>query len=144
MVTVQLRSEQDTALLAARVAQAVRGGLTVGLVGDLGSGKTTFVRHLVKALGGDPSQVASPTFTLQHEYRVGGGLAVDHWDLYRLQSAPLELLEPPDRKVLRVIEWPDRCPELQGGIGLLITLTVSAGEERSAVLAGEGADQAGA
>lgn len=104
--------EQETSLIAAALAPILRGGFSIGLSGDLGAGKTTFVRYLITAAGGDSRAVASPTYTLQHEYPLPNGLTVEHWDLYRLTSLPLELEEAPGAKVIRLIEWPEKCPEV--------------------------------
>jgi tRNA threonylcarbamoyl adenosine modification protein YjeE len=104
--------EQETSRIAAALAPVLRGGCSIGLSGELGAGKTTFVRCLVTAAGGDPRAVASPTYTLQHEYPLPSGLTVEHWDLYRLTSLPLELEEAPGATVVRLIEWPERCPEV--------------------------------
>ncbi len=131
-----LRSEQDTQALAGRVASLITGGITVGFEGDLGAGKTTFVRHLVEALGGSKGDVASPTFALQYEYQVRSGLTVEHWDLYRLKAAPGELLEPPGIGTVRLIEWPDRCPEILSDIDLLFKMVLLAGNLRSVVASG--------
>lgn len=116
-----INDEAGTRALAKDLARVVRGGMTIGFSGGLGAGKTTLIRHLVEALGGDPREVASPSYTLQHEYRVVGGAAdaggeirtIEHWDLYRLSSLPDELYEPPSASVVRLIEWPERCPELK-------------------------------
>ncbi len=78
------------------------------LSGNLGAGKTAFVRGLAQGLGLDPDDVSSPTFTLVHEYR-GGRLTLYHADLYRLERAATDDLglEELERGVL-AIEWPDR------------------------------------
>ena len=107
-----IADEQDTSRIAAAVATILRGGLSIGLRGELGAGKTTFVRYLITAAGGDSRAVASPTYTLQHEYPLPSGLTVEHWDLYRLTSLPLELEEAPGAKIVRLIEWPEKCPEV--------------------------------
>ncbi len=107
------RSPEETEQVAAALAATLTGTERILLVGDLGSGKTTFVRGLVRGLGGDPRQVASPTFVLVHIY-VTPRTTVYHMDLYRLDTAAdlesagvLELLEEAD---LAVIEWAERLP----------------------------------
>lgn len=112
MSRYSITNEQDTARIAEALAPALRGGLVVGLRGDLGAGKTTFVRYLIAAAGGDTRAVSSPTYTLQHEYPLPNGLTVEHWDLYRLKSMPMELEESPSPATARLIEWPERCPDL--------------------------------
>jgi tRNA threonylcarbamoyladenosine biosynthesis protein TsaE len=80
------------------------------LSGDLGAGKTTFVRGLAKGLGINPDDVSSPTFTLVHEYR-GRGLTLYHADLYRLEKAAtvdLGLEEIGVKDGVLAIEWPNR------------------------------------
>jgi tRNA threonylcarbamoyladenosine biosynthesis protein TsaE len=80
------------------------------LSGDLGAGKTTFVRGLAEGLGIDPEDVSSPTFTLLHEYR-GGRLTLYHADLYRLEktaTGDLGLEETGAQDGVLAIEWPDR------------------------------------
>ncbi len=83
--------------------------LVVYLVGDLGTGKTTFVRGFLRGLG-HHGRVPSPTYTLIEPYDVAG-YAVSHIDLYRLQSAAeveaLALAELCGRGMLTLIEWPD-------------------------------------
>lgn len=112
MTSYTITGEQDTARIAEALAPALRGGLVVGLSGDLGAGKTTFVRYLIAAAGGDTRAVSSPTYTLQHEYPLPSGLTVEHWDLYRLTVLPMELEESPSRATVRLIEWPEKCPEV--------------------------------
>lgn len=118
MVRTELPDEAATAALAARLAAAARPGRTYCLAGDLGSGKTTFVRHFLRALGvrGD---VPSPTFNLVLTYDVvlPHGTAATFWhvDLYRVTD-PDELtelgLEDAMADGIVFVEWPDRLGEL--------------------------------
>lgn len=104
------KSEAETEELARQFATTLRPGDVVLLAGDLGAGKTTFVRGLAQGLGIDCEQVSSPTFTLVHEYR-GGRLTLYHVDLYRLEKAAtddLGLEELGVRDGVLAIEWPDR------------------------------------
>ena len=103
-------SEAETHLLARELAATLEAGDVLLLSGDLGAGKTTFVRGLAEGLGIDPAEVSSPTFTLLHEYR-GGRLALYHADLYRLDKTATEdlgLEETGVRDGVLAIEWPDR------------------------------------
>jgi tRNA threonylcarbamoyladenosine biosynthesis protein TsaE len=108
--SVESRSEADTRAIAARLASTLAPGAIVLLSGDLGAGKTAFVRGLAEGLGLDGGAVTSPTFTLVHEYR-GGRLPLLHVDLYRLETADLEELgldaDLANRGIVAV-EWPDR------------------------------------
>ncbi len=130
MYRVVLHSCGDTDLLAKRVAKVLKGGETIGLSGELGAGKTTFVRFLAAALG-IGVEVSSPTYVLQHEYLSSGGLSLEHWDLYRLGAAPLELLESPPKTVVRVVEWIER--DSTNAPDLLIVFSVGAEGRRAEV-----------
>ena len=104
------RSEDETAALAQTLATTLRRGDIVLLSGNLGAGKTAFVRGLAAGLGIDPESVSSPTFTLVHEYG-GGRLKLYHVDLYRLKKAAtddLGLEEMGANDGVLAIEWPDR------------------------------------
>ena len=79
-------SEAETAAVASELARGLVAGDVLLLSGNLGAGKTAFVRGLAAGLGLDPEEVSSPTFTLVHEYR-GGRLTLYHADLYRLERA---------------------------------------------------------
>jgi tRNA threonylcarbamoyladenosine biosynthesis protein TsaE len=104
------RSEAETAAIARELAASLQRGDVVLLSGNLGAGKTAFVRGLAEGLGIDPGEVSSPTFTLLHEYG-GGRLRLYHADLYRLTSAAAEdigLDEAGAADGVLAIEWPER------------------------------------
>ena len=104
------RSESETRAIAAALAPSLAPGAVVLLSGDLGAGKTAFVRGLAEGLGIDPDEVTSPTFTLVHEYR-GGRLPLIHVDLYRLDRAELDeigLDQDLAAKGVTAVEWSDR------------------------------------
>lgn len=103
------RSEAQTADVARRLASTLEPGTTVLLIGELGAGKTAFVRGLADGLGLDPDQVSSPTFTLIQEYR--GRITLHHVDLYRItteeaEDLGLQELAGPDSIV--AVEWADK------------------------------------
>ncbi|MCW2308799.1 tRNA (adenosine(37)-N6)-threonylcarbamoyltransferase complex ATPase subunit type 1 TsaE [Rhodobium gokarnense] len=111
-VTILIADEAALCLLAEDVAMALRKGDVIALSGDLGAGKTTFARYVLRALADDPElEVPSPTFTLAQGYDFGR-LTVTHFDLYRLAD-PDELEEVGlDEAMLTgaaLIEWPDRA-----------------------------------
>jgi tRNA threonylcarbamoyladenosine biosynthesis protein TsaE len=107
---VVTHSEAETRAVARKLAAATDAGTTILLYGDLGAGKTAFVKGLAEGLGFSADDVTSPTFTLVHEYR-GGRLPLVHVDLYRLDDAELEEIgldaELAAAGVLAV-EWPER------------------------------------
>jgi tRNA threonylcarbamoyladenosine biosynthesis protein TsaE len=103
-------SEEETADVARALAGTLQPGAILLLSGQLGAGKTAFVRGLAAGLGIDPDEVSSPTFTLVHEYR-GGRLTLYHADLYRLEKTATEDLGLEEKAVAEgvlAIEWPDR------------------------------------
>jgi tRNA threonylcarbamoyladenosine biosynthesis protein TsaE len=106
------RSEQETLALGREMAGALGPGSVVLLSGDLGAGKTVFVKGIADGLGFNPRKVTSPTFTLVQEYH-GGRLPLYHVDLYRLQSIEVDdlgLEEIAWSGGVIAIEWPDRLP----------------------------------
>jgi tRNA threonylcarbamoyladenosine biosynthesis protein TsaE len=103
-------SEDETVDVARALAGTLQPGAVLLLSGQLGAGKTAFVRGLAAGLGIDPDEVSSPTFTLVHEYR-GGRLTLYHADLYRLEKTTTEDLGLEEKAVAEgvlAIEWPDR------------------------------------
>ncbi len=127
-------NEDDTRRLAEALAAAVGPGDVVALEGDLGTGKTTLTRHLVRALGVGPDiPVTSPTFTLVNQY-TAEELEIIHADLYRLGDAAeaagigLEEWLAGDRLVL--VEWADRIPGVLGDDLLRIRIEHLEGDGR--------------
>ena len=123
------RSESGTEALGAVLAKDLRPGDVVALTGDLGAGKTAFVRGLARGLSLDPGQVSSPTFALVHEYR-GGRLPLFHVDLYRLSGAEAEDLGLDELGVadgVLAIEWPERLGRQFAG-AITVRLESVAGE----------------
>jgi tRNA threonylcarbamoyladenosine biosynthesis protein TsaE len=111
------RSEDETADVAREFAAALKAGDVILLSGNLGAGKTAFVRGLASGLGIDPEDVSSPTFTLVHEYR-GGRLTLYHADLYRLERIATEDIGLEEMGVadgVLAIEWPDRLAHAMPG-----------------------------
>jgi tRNA threonylcarbamoyladenosine biosynthesis protein TsaE len=115
--TIVTQSEEDTIREAVALAATLDAGMILLLSGELGAGKTAFVRGLAQGLGVDPSEVTSPTFTLVHEYG-GGRLPLIHVDLYRLERAELDEIGLDDDLAARgvvAIEWPERLGRLPLG-----------------------------
>ncbi|MGC1464703.1 MAG: tRNA (adenosine(37)-N6)-threonylcarbamoyltransferase complex ATPase subunit type 1 TsaE [Pseudolabrys sp.] len=126
--TVSLADEQATHRLMVDVAALVEPGDLITLSGDLGAGKTTFARALIRHLAGDETiEVPSPSFTLMQAYELPR-CAVIHADLYRL-SGPSELAElgfddMPERALI-LLEWPDRAAGFLPADRLDIAFTLS-------------------
>jgi tRNA threonylcarbamoyladenosine biosynthesis protein TsaE len=103
-------SVAETEAAGMRVARKIRAGDVLALAGDLGSGKTQFVKGLVKGLG-CAEVVTSPTFTLLHEYR-GGPFPIYHFDFYRIENLAALRAIGFDETIfgngVSVIEWADR------------------------------------
>lgn len=120
---VTVPSPEAMHALGAAFASLCRGGEVVAIDGELGAGKSVFVRGLAEGLGIDPAQVISPTFVIMQRYRgrsATGGGAVDlvHADAYRLRNPALELEgagwteATGERDVIAALEWASRAPEV--------------------------------
>jgi tRNA threonylcarbamoyladenosine biosynthesis protein TsaE len=126
-ITIALADEAATADLARRLAPDLKPGDVIALRGDLGAGKTSFARALIRALSGADGaerEVPSPTFTLVQSYDTPRA-RVHHFDLYRTQS-PDELTEIGWDEALAdgivLVEWPERAGTLLPARRLDITL----------------------
>ncbi len=106
---LETRSEDETRAAGAALASRVPAGTWVLLFGDLGAGKTAFVRGMAEGLGVEPAEVSSPTFVLVQEYR--GRLPLHHVDLYRVSESEVEDLgldELSGAGGIVAIEWAER------------------------------------
>lgn len=140
-LSLSLTSESDTEQLAARLAPLVQGGGRLYLHGNLGAGKTTLARALLRKCG-IQGRIKSPTYTLVEVYK-NSSLYCYHFDFYRFED-PREWLDAGFRDMLLssaliLVEWPEKAGNLLPPADLHITLSVAGGEHRLAVLAASSA-----
>jgi len=133
--TIFTQSEEETIALGETLAAELPARIAVLLIGNLGAGKTTLAKGIVKGLGAaQPDDVSSPTFTLIHEYSP----SVYHIDLYRLdrpeQVATLGLDEIFERQAVVLVEWGERFPELMPEERVEIRLRSVGENEREIIL----------
>jgi tRNA threonylcarbamoyladenosine biosynthesis protein TsaE len=136
-LSLRFRSEAALCAAAAQAARAWRGAgiaeLSVGLKGDLGAGKTTFVRAMLEALGYS-GRVPSPTYTLLEQYALGE-LCFVHLDLYRLKDPrELEYLGLRDwlalPRVWVLAEWPEKGGAFAATLDLTLEFDIGADDSR--------------
>jgi tRNA threonylcarbamoyladenosine biosynthesis protein TsaE len=137
-----VQTPEALAALGARIGGRLQRGEAVCLRGPLGAGKTTLARGLIRALTRADEEAPSPTFTLVQTYQGRGGLALAHFDLYRLKSAAeayeLGLDEALDVGAA-VIEWPERLDDALPGDRLDVEIAIpDDGEGRLVRLTGQG------
>jgi len=107
---------EETRQFASIFAESLPQKAMILLDGELGAGKTCFVRGLCEGLGGDPTQVNSPTFTIMQEYDIGRDRRLIHIDVYRLsgsselESIGWEELCTYDNAII-AIEWPNKIED---------------------------------
>jgi len=127
------RSAEETELLAERAGRALRGGEVVELVADLGGGKTTFSRGLVRGMGSTDT-VSSPTFTISKVYQAKGK-QIHHFDFYRLHEAGIiadELAEfVGDPHTVVLVEWADVVQHVLPDARLTVAITQTPEGDRS-------------
>jgi tRNA threonylcarbamoyladenosine biosynthesis protein TsaE len=126
----RVKNLQETKELARTFCSNIQGriaesGLLIGLEGELGAGKTTFAKLLVKELGSN-EEVASPSYVLERDYSGANEMQILHWDLYRLKGGQLpEDLDPdlrPNKLIL--VEWPSVCSALDNVINIQIKISI--------------------
>ncbi len=132
MATFTSNSVEETIAFARDWAQTLRPNDVVALIGDLGAGKTHFVKGLLQGLE-SAEEATSPTFTLVHEYRCGR-LPVFHFDFYRLKERSeideIGFDEYLEEGGITVIEWADRFPQVLPARTRWLRLETSAETER--------------
>lgn len=130
------KSVSDTNKIASEFVKTIKKGDIVLLVGDLGAGKTAFVKGVVKALGGDEEQVTSPTFTIVNEYSLDK-FDIFHFDLYRLND-PNELYNIGFEEYFYgngvcFIEWPERASEFFDKSAKIVQIKKNGENEREII-----------
>lgn len=109
-MVIEANNEQETKDLAAKIGGLLKGGEVFELVGDVGAGKTTFVKGLAKGLEIE-DDIQSPSYTISRLYDARSGLQLVHYDFYRLTEPGImanevaEMIQ--DEKTITVIEWAD-------------------------------------
>lgn len=139
---VVTKSASETAGLGKKIATSLKGGDVLALVGDLGSGKTTFVQGVAEGLGVD-QRIISPTFILVREYEIPVSQKKSfsklyHVDLYRIDDEIEEELKnlgiddvAADKKSILVVEWADKAKDLFSDDTKWITFESTGENERS-------------
>jgi tRNA threonylcarbamoyladenosine biosynthesis protein TsaE len=121
MTTYICSAESETAAAGREIARTLAPNAVVHLVGDLGAGKTFLVRAIAAELDANPTEVASPSFAIVHEYPIPGRAPIIHIDGYRLSENRREWMEIGIPELLqgpgvKLIEWPKRdFTEFEGG-----------------------------
>ena len=131
MIEVESSSPEETEAIAAALARQLRPGDVVGVDGELGSGKTTFIRGACRALGVE-GPVTSPTFTVGHRYP--GTPDVAHVDLYRFAGvSPAEWgdLEPYFEDTVCFVEWPEAAGDALPPVRAAVMLRHANGDRRA-------------
>jgi tRNA threonylcarbamoyladenosine biosynthesis protein TsaE len=139
-LVLDLADEAATGRLAALIAGTARARDTIALAGPLGSGKTSFARAFIRALGSGDEEVPSPTFTLLETYSFPRRPTIWHFDLYRLE-APDDVYELGIEEAwadgICLVEWPERIAGLLPAERLDIVLApgATAGQRRATIAA---------
>ena len=131
-------SESETEALGARLAQALPNGSVVAMYGDLGAGKTAFVRGMARGMGID-MRVSSPTFTIVNEYL--GRRSLFHFDMYRLASAD-ELFDIGwedylDRDGICAVEWSENVEDAFDGTECVVNIEKTGDNGRRITIKGD-------
>jgi tRNA threonylcarbamoyladenosine biosynthesis protein TsaE len=129
---LETADEAETESVGESVGRSLDAGNVVLLYGDLGAGKTAFVRGLARGIGANPDDVSSPTFTIVQEY-AGAAATLYHVDLYRLEPPEIDDLGLEDLVSgagVVAIEWAERWRGRPDGEGVLQVTIADAGEDR--------------
>ena len=132
MTAILTSTESETESAGESLGRMLRAGDVVLLSGDLGAGKTAFVRGLARGVGANPDEVSSPTFTIVQEY-AGASTTLYHVDLYRLEPPEIDDLGLEDlvsADGIVAIEWAERWHGRPEGDGVIEVTIDDAGEDR--------------
>ncbi len=133
MMIFDTKSEDETAEIAARVAQSAKGGDVFALSAPMGAGKSAFARGFIKSLCGQDTDVPSPTFTLVQTYD-HGTKTIYHFDLYRLDN-PHDVInigwdDALSSNTICLIEWPQKAQEYIPAHATIITIAITGETQR--------------
>lgn len=132
-----IRSAQEMKDFGARIGALLEGGEVIELVGDVGAGKTTFVRGVASGMG-ITETVQSPSFTINRVYDAPHGLRLVHYDFYRLDDPGImadELHEElDDKRVVVIIEWAEAVGNVLPEDRLVLALGATGEEEREVTM----------
>ena len=124
--------------IASRVGAKLKGGEVIQLVGDLGAGKTAFVKGLAKGMGSE-DEVASPTFTISRIYDCANDIQLCHYDFYRLDDPGIMASEiedlARDPKSVIAIEWSDIVKDVLPEDSIIVTFAATSEESRKIAIA---------
>jgi tRNA threonylcarbamoyladenosine biosynthesis protein TsaE len=130
MKSLIIKNEEETRKFGLNLASELKPGTVIGLIGDLGTGKTTLTKFIAEGLG-ITEVVTSPTFTLVHEY-MGGRLPLYHFDVYRINTIE-DMYEIGFEEYFYgngvcVVEWADQISELMPDYSIIIKLAYGQAE----------------
>ena len=136
-LNIQTKTPEETELAGKALAKSLVAGAVIAMYGELGAGKTAFVRGMARGLR-SPSRVTSPTFTIVNEYE--GSLPLFHFDMYRLGSAD-ELFDIGwddylARGGICVVEWSENVSKAFDGSEIRVTIKKTGENERSITIEG--------
>ena len=134
---IETKNEQETMLIAEKFGKSLFSPCVVSLDGDLGAGKTTFVKGLAKGLG-ITENITSPTFTILNNYSLENGKNLYHFDLYRLNDTEEfyamgfeEYFDLTTLKGITVVEWASNCQNIIPARHFLVSIKKGEGNNRT-------------
>ena len=132
------KNELETEALGQRLAESIEGGAVIAMYGDLGAGKTAFVRGMARGMGLTHCRVSSPTFTIVNEYL--GERELIHFDMYRLSSAD-ELFDIGwedylNRGGVCAVEWSENVEDAFDGSEIRVSIRKTGDTERAITIEG--------
>ncbi|NTW61778.1 tRNA (adenosine(37)-N6)-threonylcarbamoyltransferase complex ATPase subunit type 1 TsaE [Candidatus Saccharibacteria bacterium] len=138
---IEVKNIDEMLGFGAKVGGLLNGGEIIELVGDVGAGKTTFVKGIAKAMGIDET-VQSPSFTINRVYDAKNNIRLSHYDFYRLADAGIMAVELgevlADPNTVKVIEWSNAVKDILPKDRLIINIDVTSNEARRLLISADG------